>query len=399
MNDARAQDADDERFASGFRLQPPERFPASLVRSLRASLDDGAGRIVRLWIEEMAFVDRRLGARLVVAAQIKAEPWDEAAHSEAEADLRMRVLDDLDHGPDDHGAVGEGPEIMVFAQNVEVGPGSLPTHFLAIEPVWGPHASRDLDLEAFRALAPAPRTLPKPRQTHPDQTSLTDLAITLGVAFAALVGLSQLAFWLIPSDTVAWVLVGLLAFLTVGFAWIMWQGSVRGSIGRSGPLRTLPLTLAHVVQAHEALREDKHPGYPDGARFGLVAVFTLDSDWRDDAGWLSWMARRLAHLRDHPTRSADETRIAQRLEGERDDGTSRIPASVSGNEATYWVSPLVTRDQLPERRIPDDELLPIVLEEGAAPGAEAVRMVRFWPAVLWPLAPRSDRARFVRPGT
>ena len=393
MNDTDQHDVGEERHDDAFRLQPPERFPASLVRSLRRSLDDGAGRIARLWIEEMAFVDRRGGTRLVVAAQIKADPWDEDAHKEAEHDLRLRVLDDVEHA-----AEGGGPEVMVFAQNAEAGPGTIPDHYLALEPVWGPHAARDLDIAAFRALAPAPRALPAPRQTHPDQTNRTELLIILVVTAATVVGLSQLIVWLLPVAWLAWTLIALVALAGLGFGWIMWTGSVPGSIGRKGALRTLPLTLAAVVQAHEALREAKHPDYPEGARFGLVAVFTLDPEWRDDPTWLSWMARRLSHLRDHPTRTADETAIAQRLEGERDDGTSRIPPSIAGNEATYWVSPNVHRDLLPERRIPDDGLLPLLLEADAVPGKEAARMVRPWPAVLWPLAPRSDSARFVRPG-
>ena len=397
------EDAGQERLDGAFRLQPPERFPAALVRSLRASLDDGAGRIVRLWMEEMAFVDSRKGTRLVLAAQIKADPWDEAAHAEAEHDLRLRVLDDL--GRAGEPGSGEGmadgahePEVMVFARDAEAGLGTIPRHFLGLEPIWGPHVARDLDVDAFRALAPAPRVLPEPRQTHPDQTDRLELLITLAVTAAAVVGLSQLVLWLLPIAWLAWTLIAAIALAGLGFAWIMWSGSVPGNVGRRAPLRTLPLTLASVVQAHEALREAQHPGYPEGARFGLVAVFTLDPEWRDDPAWLSWMARRLAHLRDHPARTADETRVAQRLEGERDDGTSRIPPSIAGNAATFWVSPDVHRELLPERRIPDDELLPILLDANAAPGSEAVGMARLWPAVLWPLAPRSDRARFVRPG-
>ena len=74
MSEADRAEVANARASDAFRLQPPERFPGALVRSLRASLDQGAGRIVRLWIEEMAFVDRRRGTRLVVAAQIKADP-------------------------------------------------------------------------------------------------------------------------------------------------------------------------------------------------------------------------------------------------------------------------------------------------------------------------------------
>ena len=414
MSEADRAEVANARASDAFRLQPPERFPGALVRSLRASLDQGAGRIVRLWIEEMAFVDRRRGTRLVVAAQIKADPWDEAAHAEAEHDLRLRVMDDLGrtdtvgNGPTDDGGTDtaprepgpstEEPEIMAFARDTEATSGTIAAHFLALEPAWGPHPARDLDVDAFRALAPAPRALPAPKRTHPDQTGWTELLVVLGVTVLALFGLSRLALWLVPFAALAWAIVAVFALLGLVIAAFMWIGSTPASMARKRPLRTLPLTLASVVQAHEALHETKHPGYPEGARFGLVAVFTLDPAWRDDPTWLSWMARRLAYLRDHPARTADETRIAQRLEGERDDGTSRIPPTIAGNGATYWVSPTLTRDQLPERRLPDDGLLPILLEADAAPGREAVRMARPWPAPLWPLAPRSDRARFVRPG-
>ena len=211
---------------------------------------------------------------------------------------------------------------------------------------------------------------------------------------AAAVGLAFLTLTLVGWAPLAWGLVALIVAAALFFSWALWASSVPGSVGSRKGLATLPMTLAGVVQAHEALWSRNPAGYPEGARFGLVAVFTLDPEWRDDPFWLAWMARRLQHLRDNPTRTADETAIAQRLEGERDDGTSRIPASISGNASTYWVSPLYTRDQFPECQLPEDGLLPILLTSDAAAGADAVRMIRAWPAAMWPLAGRSDRPRY-----
>ena len=97
------------------------------------------------------------------------------------------------------------------------------------------------------------------------------------------------------------------------------------------------------------------------------------------------MARRLGHLRDTPSRDPDETRITQRLEAEADDGTSRIPASIAGNDSTYWVSPHYRGAMLPDGRLPGDGLLPILLEPAVKAGDEAVRMIRAWPLSFWPM--------------
>ena len=119
-----------------------------------------------------------------------------------------------------------------------------------------------------------------------------------------------------------------------------------------------------------------------------MLVFTLDPRRRDDTAWLGWLARRLAWLRDHGADDPDETRIAQRLEGEADDGTSLLPASVTGNDATYWASPMITRSQLPGDRLPADRLVPVLLPAGAKAGDAEVKIDRVWPPQLWPLRHR-----------
>ena len=55
-----------------------------------------------------------------------------------------------------------------------------------------------------------------------------------------------------------------------------------------------------------------------------------------------------------------------------------------GNDATYWASPHLQNRELPDQVIPPDGLMPVLLEAGAEPGAEAVRVERVWPANLWP---------------
>ena len=243
-----------------------------------------------------------------------------------------------------------------------------------------------LDLERFDRLRDTPRKLPRPRKVDEEQLEGGDLLGVLGLFVAGGLGLAALMWWLVPWAVVAWVGIALVLLAMAVLVVITWRDSVPGSLRRREELGALPLTLASVVQAHEALWDPEGSDYPTGARFGLVAVFSLDPARRDDPAWLGWMSRRLAHLRESPSRDPDETRITQRLEAEADDGSSRIPASIAGNDATYWVSPHYYNALLPGGRLPADGLLPILLEPGAKAGDEAVRMHRPWPLALWPMS-------------
>lgn len=75
-------------------------------------------------------------------------------------------------------------------------------------------------------------------------------------------------------------------------------------------MRFLLLTLAAIGRAYETPSEARPPGYPKGARFGLVGMVMLDHDWRHDDPWLNWATQWFGHLREQPSRSGDETHIA-----------------------------------------------------------------------------------------
>ena len=370
------------RYAGGmdspaFDLRPPARYPEALVAGMRRSLDAGAGRIGRAWVEEMTYADDAPPS-LLLAAELRGEgaTW---AHDEVAQDLRRRLAEDVE------GVDGDRVRVAVLHPGEAGGPANpLWAYFQEVEPFFGDPRRRAMNLDELRPLLSAPRRLPAPQPANKFQSGAGE---TAGAAvFIAVVGagLAWLAVWLLPGrwGTAAAAVV---AAVTLAVEWANWTAGLPAAVRGRGELRALPMTLAAVVQAFEALWVRSHPDYPDGARFGLVAVFTLDPRHRDDPAWLGWMARRLAWLRDHEAGTPDETRVARRLEGEHDDGTSRIPASVSGNDATYWVSPKYERRHLPGDKLPSDGLLPILLEPGAAAGADRVAVRRPWPAELWPL--------------
>ncbi len=364
-----------------FRLRPPSRYPDDLIVPLRRSLNAGSGWVSRLWVTEMYFTgdEEARPPRLALAAELRGHggpELDPEIGDEAGRDLQRRLHEDVE------GIEPDSVSIFLFTLRSD---SDVAQHLRGQEPVFGPAYGRVLDVDKFAKLRDAPRKLPTPRKFDDKQLAGAELWGVLGLFLGVGVGLAALAWWLIPWTVVAWIAIAVILLATAVLVVLTYQDSVLGSVRKRGELRSLPLTLASVVQAHEALWEPESSGYPEGARFGLVAVFSLDPKRRDDPAWLGWMARRLGHLRETPSRDPDETRITQRLESEADDGTSRIPTSIAGNDATYWVSPHYRGAMLPGNRLPGDGLLPILLEPDAAPGAEAVRMRREWPLSLWPM--------------
>ncbi len=361
-----------------FDLRPPKRWPP-LADAMRRSLAAGAGRVARLWIEEYVPSDGGVPTSLLLAAELRGYDGDRQLgpeeREEISADLRRRAVEDGD-------ADADRLKVAVFAAGER---DELTEHLRETEPVFGEPTHRFMNLAQMRQLLATPRVLPKPEPVRKDQVGASDALIVAVIALVLAAGVAALAWWLFAADWIGWTLGLLIAVPGLGLAAITYLGSTTAAVRPAKPLRTLPMTLAVVVQAFEALWVADHPDYPHGARFGLVAVFSLDPQRRDDLAWLSWLARRLAWLRDNGADDPDETRLAQRLEGEADDGTSRLPPSVTGNDATYWISPHYTRDDLPGERLPEDRILPILLERGATAGAERVAMARPWPAELWPL--------------
>ena len=364
-----------------FRLRPPSRYPDNLIVPLRRSLNAGSGWVSRLWVTEMYFTgeEEARPPRLALAAELRGHggpELDPEIGDEAGRDLQRRLHEDVE------GIDPDSVSIFLFTLRSD---SDVANHLRGQEPVFGPAYGRVLDLDKFAKLRDAPRKLPAPRKFDDKQLAGSELWGVLALFLAVGVGLAALCWWLIPWAVVAWIAVALILLATWVLVVMTWQDSVPGSVRQRGELKSLPLTLASIVQAHEALWDPENSDYPTGARFGLVAVFSLDPTRRDDVAWLGWMARRLGHLRDTPSRDPDETRITQRLEAEADDGSSRIPTSIAGNDSTYWVSPHYRGAMLPDGRLPGDGLLPILLESGAAAGVEVVRMRREWPLSLWPM--------------
>ena len=375
----------------GFSLRPPKRWPA-VADALRRSLNAGAGRVGRLWVEEFVPEGGEEPPTLVLAAELRGAGGDERAIEEVGEDLRRRVREDVEEAD----LQGRDPERFRYAVFNAGDDDPFLAHLRDTEPLFGESPHRVMNLARMRELLPAPRTLPAAEPSHKDELSVGDfVGASIFVVVAAGV-LAAVVAWLVSSAFWATLLCVVLGVGTLALVVFMYFLSVLpATTWRAGPLRRQPVVLGHVVQALEALWVRSHPGYADGGRFGLVIVFALDPQRRDDPAWLSWMARRMAWLRDHGAEDPDETRIAQRLEGEADDGTSRIPPSVAGNDATYWVSPLITRDQLPGDRLPFDRLLPLVLAGAPRPGDAEVKLLRLWPPQLWPLRhrpPWEDRA-------
>ncbi len=365
-----------QRDNGGFDLRPPKHWPL-FADAMRRSLQAGAGRVARLWVEELVPPDGP--ARLLVGAELRGSDADEVLSDEQRAavadDLRRRLQEDAET---DAGAI----EIAVFAVGERDG---LTNALRATEPIFGEARHRFMNLAELRQMFAVPRTIPKAMPVRKEQDGEGEAvgAMVMILVVAAL--LAGVVWWLVPWPIVQWICYGLVGLVALALCYTTYLEMPRAALRRPDELKRLPMTLASVVQAFEALLVASHPDYPHGARFGLVAVFTLDSRRRDDVAWLNWMSRRLAWLRDHGADDPDETRVAQRLESEADDGTSKLPPSVSGNDATYWFSPMVVRQELPGERLPGDGLLPILLPAEARPGDDAVRPVRLWPAELWPL--------------
>ena len=353
---------------------------------MRRSLNAGAGRVGRLWVEEVVPADPREPTGLLLAAEVRGfdagrELGDDEREEVAD-DLRRRAAEDgdVDLENDPHAV-----RVAVFAAGES---DSLAEYLRGTEPVFGEARGRVMNLAELRAMLPAPRRLPRAMPIRPEQDDAGSTVMAIVIQAVVGLGLAALAAWLVPWPWVRWPLVGLILGATGFVAWATWRELPSVAIGRRGPLRGNPLTLAAVVQAFEALWVADHPDYPQGARFGLVLVYSLDPRRRDDPAWLNWLARRLAWLRDNGAEDPDETRIAQRLEGEADDRTSRLPAGVTGNDATYWASPMIVRYALPGSKLPADGLVPVLLEATATPGAERVELERVWPGELWPLRDR-----------
>ena len=71
-----------------------------------------------------------------------------------------------------------------------------------------------------------------------------------------------MCWWLIPWAVVAWIAVALILLATGVLVVMTWQDSVPGSVRQRGELKSLPLTLASIVQAHEALWDPENSDYP-----------------------------------------------------------------------------------------------------------------------------------------
>ncbi len=329
--------------------------------------------------------DRSQPATLVVAAELRGGGKSQQDLFDTRDDLRRRVAEDVE--PVDLG--GRDPERLRYAVFLPGDDDPFVRHFRDAEPVFGEPGHRFLNLAKLRELLPAPRVLPRAEPAHKDELSPGDFWGAVAFAIVAAAVSAGLVAWLLSPGLWATLLYAAIAFcLLVLLPFLYTLSVLPATTWRAGRVKTQPLVIAHVVQAIEALWVPSHPDHPDGARFGLVMVFTLDPRRRDDTAWLGWLARRLAWLRDHGADDPDETRLAQRLEGEADDGTSLLPASVTGNDATYRASPMITRSQLPSDRLPADRLVPVLLPADAKAGDAEVKIDRVWPPQLWPLRHR-----------
>ncbi len=376
-----------------FAPRPARAFPAGLVEHLRYSLHQGAGRIGRLWVEELYQPGDLAGETTwLIAAELRGLAVGEAAREDAEADLRSRLLaaPGLDDIPE--------PVVYVFDGETDT---EQAAYVRGLEPIFGEHHDRQMRLrELAKYQGPAPREIPEALTHAPSPMTKSGFVFSLSLVLVVAGVVVGLLAWLIPGSG-GWNVVRIgLILLVVGFAALVVQSLRKnhavGSVseddvdqfvtdGELSDMRTLPHVLAAVVQARNELFDPGHASPMDLARYGLVAVFTLDPTWRNDPAWLAWMARRLRWLRDHAAETADETRIAQRLEAESDDLSRHIPLSVAGNAQTFWVTPYYRHVDLPEGVIPADRLLPILITTDDPTRGEEVDFVRAWPPGAWPL--------------
>ena len=115
-----------------------------------------------------------------------------AGPAEAKFDLRSRILDDVDHA----GSF----EVVAFCTAAVGGAGSLPGRFGALEPLFGPRVLRHPDLAATSRLMRAPREVPRPRATEPDQTACNTAAVIDLMLLAAAVGRATLVAPKLPGS-------------------------------------------------------------------------------------------------------------------------------------------------------------------------------------------------------
>lgn len=355
-----------------YRFAPPREFPYEVVAALRAGLGEEAGWVARCYVSGVEYEDAGLPPALVVGAKIKDPDPSHDRFEEVEARVREMLAGALP------ARAAEETDVILWPSGAT---GGAVDYFERTEPVVGERVNSTLIRPQMRKLFAPPRDLGDMAFEN------TLLRWRIGAAVLVVVlsaGAAFLAFALAPSGFPTRALIGL-ALFAGGSA--LTRVLAPPEDPAETALRTQPLTLAAVVQAHEALRSPtvrRSQKYARHEGFRMVAVFTLGERYRDDAAWLRWMADRLYALRESPATTPDETRVAQRLIDEADDHTSKIPPSIAGNDATYWVRYVCRPSDLPNDVVPSDGLLPVVLEANVRAGADEVRVAYPWPLRLWP---------------
>ena len=282
-------DEGDDAANEAFTLRPPKHWPP-LADALRRSLAAGAGRIGRLWVEELVPDDDTQPATLVVAAELRGGARGQQDLFDARDDLRRRVAEDVD--PADLG--GRDPDRLRYAVFLSGDDDPFVAYFRDAEPVFGEPRHRFLNLATLRRCCRHRGCCPeRSRRTRTScrpgdfSAALSFVLVAAAVSPGSSRGCSARACCARRCSTPRSASAS-----SCSLPFLYTLSVLPATTWRTGRVRTQPLVIAHVVQAFEALWVPSHPEYPDGARFGLVLVFTLDPRRRVDTAWLGWLARR-----------------------------------------------------------------------------------------------------------
>ena len=353
--------------SGNLHLRPAKIWPTEMVDHLRDSMSADPGPFARLYLEELYdSSDFTAPPIYLIAAETRSIITSEEELDAARNDFERRVSS----GPPLPG--DQTPQLYIFDEAEE---GGLSDYLRDLYPVYGVGRERGLDLDKLRPyLGPGPRELPESfdsyegrehRAERPEAPSWKGIIyIVFGISLFARI---YLQFGRTGGEIV-WhhYLMGLFGLFMIfkgakGFTtWLTWKRDpARLHLDLD---REWPLMLGRVVQAYNTLFDPDFHDENKNMFYGMVVVYTLEPHHRDDPGWLDWMGRRLRWLRDNEATTADETLIANRLEAEKEDATHRLPASVTGNENTFWITVNTRNDHLPENRVPPNRLVALLVD-------------------------------------
>ena len=381
-----------EEQAPAYRPRPPKVWPAETVEYLRATFARNAGRIGRLWIEELYQpTEADADPVFLLAAELRGRAEGPQALDDAEADLQARLLS----APALPG--GQEPMLYIFTNEDD---SEMSTYLRSFSPVIGNSYLRSLDLPGLKNyLGPGPRHVPTDydeEETELEGQSVSASYINASIGIAISAGLFWF-FWVYNSGD---SFMGGFAPRLVGMAGIILSllGSYyhlnyarklsRGEVGNkpedntNRPLRHAPLVMGRIVQANYRLFENDYTEYPETQYLGLVAVITFDPKWRDDLSYLDWLGRRLSWLREHGGETTEEQHVAQALDAEQDTFNEPLPRALTGNDSTYWAVFDFQNHHFSRNRIPPERIYPFLLKSDRPAPGEALELAGYWPPRL-----------------